>query len=201
MYIDFFHDEGNSGRFDLPEKKNLPPTVLEALNEKYHLNDSILKQYTDYMKGVFTFNIGPSFKKVGVNVEDLMMSGFPISAKLGGITILIILLIGVPTGIIAALKRGRYPDYIVTILATVGIAVPTFVMGSVMLYVFGAKLGWIPTYGFGTWKHYIRPIYCISGIFNGFCYEINKVKHDRCDESGLYSYSKSKGTSAKNGNF
>lgn len=155
-------------------EKNLPPTVLEALNEKYHLNDPILKQYTDYMKGVFTFNIGPSFKKVGVNVEDLMMSGFPISAKLGGITILIILLIGVPTGIIAALKRGRYPDYIVTILATVGIAVPTFVMGSVMLYVFGAKLGWIPTYGFGTWKHYIGPSIALAAFSMAFVMRLTR---------------------------
>ena len=148
--------------------------MLEALNEKYHLNDSILKQYTDYMKGVFTFNIRSSFKKVGVNVEDLMMSGFPISAKLGGITILIILLIGVPTGIIAALKRGRYPDYIVTILATVGIAVPTFVMGSVMLYVFGAKLGWIPTYGFGTWKHYIRPSIALAAFSMAFVMRLTR---------------------------
>ena len=63
-------------------------------------------------------------------------------------------------GILSALKQGKYQDYIITVLATLGIAVPTFVMGSLMLYIFGAKLGWIPTYGFDTWKHYIGP--CIS---------------------------------------
>lgn len=141
-------------------ERNLPDQVLEALNEKYHLNDPILKQYVDYMVGVFTFNMGPSFKKVGINVEDIIAEAFPVSARLGGVALLIILIVGVPLGILSALKQGKYQDYIITVLATLGIAVPTFVMGSLMLYIFGAKLGWIPTYGFDTWKHYIGP--CIS---------------------------------------
>ena len=141
-------------------EKNLPDSVLESLNEKYHLNDPVLKQYTDYIKGVFTFNMGPSFKKVGVNVQDIIRESFPVSAKLGGVTLVIILIVGIPLGIWAALGRGRWQDYLVTIIATVGIAVPTFVTGSLILYVFGAKLGWIPTYGFDSWKCYIGP--CVS---------------------------------------
>ena len=141
-------------------EKNLPDSVLESLNEKYHLNDPVLKQYTDYIKGVFTFNMGPSFTKVGVNVQDIIRESFPVSAKLGGVTLVIILIVGIPLGIWAALGRGRWQDYLVTIIATVGIAVPTFVTGSLILYVFGAKLGWIPTYGFDSWKCYIGP--CVS---------------------------------------
>ena len=141
-------------------EKNLPDSVLESLNEKYHLNDPVLKQYTDYIKGVFTFNMGPSFKKVGVNVQDIIRESFPVSAKLGGVTLVIILNVGIPLGIWAALGRGRWQDYLVTIIATVGIAVPPFVTGSLILYVFGAKLGWIPTYGFDSWKCYIGP--CVS---------------------------------------
>jgi len=141
-------------------EKNLPDSVLESLNEKYHLNDPVLKQYTDYIKGVFTFNMGPSFKKVGVNVQDIIRESFPVSAKLGGVTLVLILIVGIPLGIWAALGRGRWQDYLVTIIATVGIAVPTFVTGSLILYVFGAKLGWIPTYGFDSWKCYIGP--CVS---------------------------------------
>lgn len=141
-------------------EKNLPDSVLEALNEKYHLNDPVLKQYTDYIKGVFTFNMGPSFKKVGVNVQDIIRESFPVSAKLGGVTLVLVLIVGIPLGIWAALRRGKWQDYLVTIIATVGIAVPTFVTGSLILYVFGAKLGWIPTYGFDSWKCYIGP--CVS---------------------------------------
>lgn len=155
-------------------EKNLPDSVLEALNEKYHLNDPILKQYTDYMKGVFTFKMGPSFKKVGVNVEDIISESFPVSARLGGVTLVIILLCGIPMGILAALKRGKWQDYLVTVIATLGIAVPTFVTGSLMLYIFGAKLGWIPTYGFDTWKHYIGPCIALAAFSMAFVMRLTR---------------------------
>lgn len=155
-------------------ERSLPEPVLEALNEKYHLNDPILKQYADYMKGVFTFNMGPSFKKVGIAVEDIIKESFPVSARLGGVTIVIILLIGIPLGILAALKRGKWQDYLVTVIATLGIAVPTFVTGSLMLYIFGAKLNWIPTYGFDTWKHYIGPCIALAAFSMAFVIRLTR---------------------------
>lgn len=155
-------------------EKALPDSVLEALNEKYHLNDPLWKQYADYMVGVFTFDIGPSFKKVGVNVEDMIREGFPVSARLGLVALVIILVVGIPLGIVAVLNRGKWPDYIVTILSTIGIAVPTFVMGAVMLYVFGAKLGWIPTYGFDTWKHYIGPCCTLAAFYTAFVMRLTR---------------------------
>lgn len=154
--------------------KVLPESVMDALNEKYHLNDPLWKQYIDYMVGVFTFDIGPSFKKVGVNVEDLMREGFPVSARLGLVTLVLILVVGIPLGIIAVLKRGKWPDYLATIFATIGIAVPTFVMGTVMLYVFGSKLGWIPTYGFDTWKHYIGPCCALAAFSMAFVMRLTR---------------------------
>lgn len=155
-------------------ERNLPDSVLEALNEKYHLNDPILKQYADYMKGVFTFKMGPSFKKVGIQVEDIIRESFPVSARLGGVALLIILLVGVPLGILAALKQGKFQDYLVTVIATLGIAVPAFVMGSLMLYVFGAKLGWIPTYGFDTWRHYIGPCLALAAFSMAFVMRLTR---------------------------
>lgn len=155
-------------------EKVLPEPVLEALNEKYHLNDPLFKQYIDYMVGIFTFNIGPSFKKIGVNVEDMMRAGFPVSAKLGAVTMVIILIVGVPLGIVAVLNRGKWPDYLATILSTIGIAVPTFVMGSVMLYVFGSRLGWIPTYGFDSLKHYIGPCLTLAAFSMAFVMRLTR---------------------------
>lgn len=155
-------------------EKNLPDNVIEALNEKYHLNDPILKQYKDYMVGVFTFKMGPSFKKEGRNVEDIIAESFPVSARLGGVTLVIVLLLGIPMGILAALKRGKIHDYIVTVIATLGIAVPTFVTGSLMLYIFGAKLRWIPTYGFDTWRHYIGPCLALSAFSMAFVMRLTR---------------------------
>lgn len=155
-------------------EKNLPQNVLDALNEKYKLNDPLYVQYFDYMKGIVTFNMGPSFKKVGVRVEDMIKQGFPVSAKLGGVSALAIILIGVPIGIAGALKQGKWQDYLSAIFATLGIAIPAFVLGSLMIYVFGAKLGWIPTYGLSSWKHYIGPVISLSGFSLAFVMRLTR---------------------------
>ena len=149
-------------------EKALPPAVIEALNEKYHFNDPLWMQYLDYMKGVLTFNLGPSFKRVGVTVNDLIVAGFPISAKLGLSATLVIIMLGIPAGIVSALKQNKWEDYVVTILATLGVAVPSFVLGALILHVFSSKLGWLPPFGIDTWKHYIGPVIALSGYSLSF---------------------------------
>lgn len=141
-------------------EKNLPAEVVEALEEKYHLNDPLLKQYFDYLKGIVTFDMGPSFKLKDVAVQDLLISGFPVSAKLGAVTVILIIGVGIPFGIFAAIKRSKWQDYLATVFATAGIAIPTFVAGALILYIFGAKLKWIPTFGLEGWNYYIGP--CVS---------------------------------------
>lgn len=155
------------GPFDLNEKA-LPPQVLEALNEKYHLNDPLYKQYFDYLKGVATFELGPSFARPGVTVNQLIEQGFPVSAKLGGLAALVVILVGVPVGIVSALKQNKWEDYLVTIFATLGVAVPGFVLGTLIVYIFSARLDVLPAYGLDTWKHYIGPVITLSGFSLAF---------------------------------
>ncbi len=155
------------GPFDLNEKA-LPPQVLEALNEKYHLNDPLYKQYFDYLKGVVTFELGPSFSRPGITVNQLIEQGFPVSAKLGGLAALVVVGVGVPVGIISALKQNRWEDYLVTIFATLGVAVPGFVLGTLIVYVFSARLDVLPAYGLDSWKHYIGPVITLSGFSLAF---------------------------------
>ncbi len=155
------------GPFDLNEKA-LPPQVLEALNEKYHLNDPLYKQYFDYLKGVVTFELGPSFSRPGITVNQLIEQGFPVSAKLGGLAALVVVGVGVPVGIVSALKQNRWEDYLVTIFATLGVAVPGFVLGTLIVYVFSARLDVLPAYGLDSWKHYIGPVITLSGFSLAF---------------------------------
>lgn len=149
-------------------EKALPEAVIQALNEKYHLSDPLWKQYFDYMKGVFTFQLGPSFKRVGTTVNDLIYAGFPISAKLGFFSTLMVVFLGIPAGIISALKPNKWEDYLVTILATLGVAVPSFVLGALIIYIFSSKLGWLPAFGLTSWKHYIGPVVALSGFSLAF---------------------------------
>ncbi len=149
-------------------EKQLPDEVLEALNEKYHLNDPLYKQYFDYLGGVMTFDFGPSFKRVGISVNDLIYSGFPVSAKVGGMSILVIILMGIPIGIISALKQNSPTDYFVTIMATIGVAVPNFVIATVIIYIFSSRLGILPSHGLTSWVHYLGPVVSLSGFSLAF---------------------------------
>ncbi|OYT15540.1 MAG: peptide ABC transporter permease [Bacteroidetes bacterium 4572_77] len=149
-------------------EKPLPPAVIEALNEKYHLNDPLWKQYIDYVKGVFTFNLGPSFQRVGITVNDLIKSGFPATAKIGGGAIILIIILGIPIGIISALKQNKWQDHVVMIIATLGVTIPSFVMATGIIYVFSAKLRILPSNGLTSWKHMIGPVIALSGFSLSF---------------------------------
>ncbi len=149
-------------------EKPLPPEVIAALNEKYHLDDPLLKQYWDYLKGVATFDLGPSFQRAGVTVNELIVEGFPISARLGGLAAIVVVLLGIPLGVISALKQNRWEDYSVSFIATLGVTIPSFVLGSLIIYLFSARLGWLPAHGLKTWKHYIGPVTALSGFSMAF---------------------------------
>ncbi len=150
------------------QERQLPPQVEAALNEKYHLNDPLPKQFLDYVKGILRFDLGPSFKYQGKSVNDFIENGFPVSARLGGITILFILLISIPLGILAAVKNGKWQDMLIMTVATVGITVPSFVVATVLMYIFSYKLRLTPTFGLESWKGYILPVLALGGYSTAF---------------------------------
>ena len=84
------------------------------------------------------------------------------SARLGGVSVLVALIVGVPLGCVAALKRGKFTDSFISVVATCGIAVPSFVICTVLMYFFGVKLRWFPTMGLTTWKHFVMPVMALA---------------------------------------
>jgi oligopeptide transport system permease protein len=87
---------------------------------------------------------------------------FPVSARVGGISVLVSLLLGIPLGCIAALKRGKVLDNIISVVATCGIAVPSFVICTLLSYFLGVKFRLLPTMGLTSWKHYVMPVMALS---------------------------------------
>ena len=87
---------------------------------------------------------------------------FPVSARVGGLSVLVALCLGIPLGSIAALKRGKFADSLISVVATCGIAVPSFVICTVLLYFLGVKLMILPTLGLSSWKHYVMPVIALS---------------------------------------
>ena len=148
--------------------KQVPASVLAALEKKYHLDDPLYKQYLDYLQGLLRFDLGPSFKYTGKTVNDFIESGFPYSAKLGLITLAFALIASLPMGIVAALRNGRWQDMLLMALATLGVTIPSFVIATTLLYVFAFQLGWAPTFGVDKWQGYVLPMIALGGYSISF---------------------------------
>jgi len=149
-------------------EKQVPQAVLDALNEKYNLNDPLWKQFVDYMLGLLKGELGPSFKYQGKTVNDFIVNGLPYSAKLGGITLIFVLIASIPMGIVAALKNGKWQDMGLMTLATLGVTIPSFVIATGLMYFFSFKLGWFPTYGVEKWQGYVLPMIAMGGYSVSF---------------------------------
>ncbi|NLC04134.1 MAG: ABC transporter permease [Tissierellia bacterium] len=149
-------------------ERPVPDEILRALNAKYDLDKPLPVQYLTYMKGLVTFDLGPSYSKIGTTVNDLITSGFPVSAKIGLMASVLIVILGIPLGVISALKQNRPIDYFVMFMATLGITVPSFVIATLIIYFFAGKLGWIPSFGLSTARSYIGPVLALSGYSLAF---------------------------------
>ena len=143
-------------------EKSISPQAKAALEAKFGLDQPLFRQYLTYMKNILHGDFGPSLKQRGRNVSDIIMTKFPVSAKLGLMSVCVSLLVGIPVGCIAALHRGKVSDSAIIVIATLGIAIPSFVVCSLSMYFFGVRLRWLPTVGLSSWKNYIMPVFSLS---------------------------------------
>ena len=148
--------------------KMMAPEIQAAINAKYHLDDPIWVQYLNYLKGIASFDLGPSFKYAGMSVNEIIAQGLPTTLKVGLLALICVVALGVPLGIVAALNRNRWPDTLVMVIATIGVAVPSYVIATVALYVFALRLGWVPTFGLDDWRGYFLPVFALSGFWISF---------------------------------
>jgi len=170
------------GPFD--REKALPPEIMANLESRYHLDDPLWKQYLQYLYDVFVpritaeapqgtlqddylitarvgnmwikwMNFGPSYSSRSRTVNDIFRQQLPISAQLGTMALLVALIIGMPLGIIAALKQNTIFDYISMSVAIFGVSVPVIVLGPILIWIFGVTLKWLPPTGWGAKPPYI----------------------------------------------
>lgn len=138
----------------------LPEETKAAFMAKYGLDKPLFDQYLIYMKGLLTeFDLGESLRYAGRPVLRTITETSPVSGSYGIPALIIGTLTGVILGIVAALKKNKWPDYVVMFIAILGTTLPVFVLISISQWVFGVKLnGFLPTSGWGTPKHMIMPI-------------------------------------------
>lgn len=135
--------------------------VAETQN-RYGSDVPVWKQYLTFMKGVVTWDIGPSYRYAGQSVQSIISSAFPVSASLALIAVAVALLIAVPAGVIAALRQNSPTDHGVMLAVTLGHALPNYLIAAFLILVFTAKLGWLPSSGWATPQNLILPVAALA---------------------------------------
>ncbi len=143
------------GPFEM--QRALPPQVKLNLERMYHLNLPLWQQYLDYLGNILHGNFGPSFVYRSITVNQLIGQGFPVDIAIGVPALLGALLLGIPLGIVSALKQNSWLDYVPMAVAMVGISIPTFVLAPVMILVLAVMLHWLPAGGWSAGD----PLYAI----------------------------------------
>ena len=150
------------GPFD--REKQLPPEIEANILRAYNLDKPVHDQYVDYLKNILRGDFGPSYKYLDFTVTDLIITGFPVSLRLGLYAILLAVVFGVTAGTIAALNQNSAFDYTVMAFAMTGIAIPNFVMAPLLALVFGVYLSLLPVAGWGggQLKYQILPVITLA---------------------------------------
>jgi hypothetical protein len=175
------------GPFD--QEKVVIPEVKKALEAQYRLDLPLHEQYFAYLGDLAQGDLGPSFKYPGRSVNEILFSGLPVTAELGLYALMIALVIGVTAGVFASLKPNTAQDYVPMSLAMIGICMPSFLLGPLLVLIFGIWLDWLPITGWGDIPgDKILPSVTLGLSLCRLHCTIKPRRHARNSLSGLHSH-------------
>ena len=163
-------------------EKAVTPQAQAAMEAKYGLDKPLFVRYLTYMGGILHGDMGLSLKKRGFTVNDIIKNKFPVSARLGCIAVLTAVLIGVPLGSLAAYKRGKILDNVIIVFSTAGIAIPSFLTSTLLMYFLSVRLKLLPSLGLDTPKSYIMPVIALA--LYPTCYIARLMRSSMLDVTG-----------------
>ena len=143
-------------------EKSISAAAQQALNEKYGLDKPLGVQYVNYMNSLLHGDMGLSLKQRGRTVNQIIAEKLPVSCRTAGIAVAVALCLGIPMGCISAYNRGKWADNLIIVLATCGIAIPSFISSVLLLYTFGMNLQILPTIGLNEPAAYIMPVTALA---------------------------------------
>ncbi len=150
------------GPFDA--ERRLPAAVLANIEARYRLDRPLAEQYLSYLGDLLRGDLGPSFRYPDRSVGELIALGLPVSLTVGAAALLLALAVGIPAGVVAAIRQNRPADHLAMGLAMTGVSVPNFVLGPLLILLFALRLGWLPVAGWGSWRHIVLPAVTL-GLF------------------------------------
>jgi len=154
------------GPFD--DERQVSPEVLRTLQAHYGLDKPLMAQYGDYLLNLLKGDLGPSFKYPGRTVNEIIRDSFPNSMELGFYSMSIALALGLTLGIVASLKPNSILDYLPSSMAMMGICLPTFVLGPLLVLVFALKLQWFPYPGWDTPATKVLPSFTLGAYYAAY---------------------------------
>ncbi|MBF8267144.1 MAG: oligopeptide transport system permease protein [Dehalococcoidia bacterium] len=156
-------------------EKRLPPGVVESLNRRYGLDNSLGEQYWSFMTSALKGDLGVSYTYQGRGVTDIIRQGLPATATVGGVAFLIVVGVGIPLGMAAAMRRNSVVDYVSMSFATVFASIPGFVLGILMVIVLSVRWHLLPTGGLESPSHVIMPALALAALPTAFIARVTRA--------------------------
>jgi oligopeptide transport system permease protein len=174
-------------------ERELPPAIEQQLNAKYGLDNPWYVQYKDYLVSSLTLDFGESMKYKGRSVNDMINEGFPVSLVLGLEAMILAIGMGILLGVISALYHNKFPDYVSTVIAILGISVPSFILAGLLQYFLSFKLGWFPVTGWKGFIYTILPATAIALTHAGFIAKLTRSSMLEQNNSEYVKLARAKG--------
>ena len=149
-------------------EKAVTPEILRNLEAHYGLNEPLYRQYFDYLGSLLHGDLGPSFKYPNRTVNEIIADKLPTSLELGALSLLVALLVGLPLGLFAAIRRNTWIDYLCSSVAMVGICIPTFVMGPLLVLAFAIHFNWFNASGWYSPRDWILPSLVLGFFYSAY---------------------------------
>jgi oligopeptide transport system permease protein len=146
-------------------ERALPEAIQKNLEAKYHLNDPLWKQYVDYMWSFVRGDFGPSIAYRSRTVNEILAQQWPVTLTLGSVAFLFAACLGIPLGIISAVKQNTLIDHSSMVVAMLGVSIPSIALGPFLIWIFALKLKWLPVATWGTPEHIILPALTLSTFY------------------------------------
>ena len=146
-------------------EKEIPPEVRQKLEAKYGFDKPLPEQFIRYLGNLLRGDLGLSTKYPQRTVNEIIANGFPVTLSLAAIALLWSLLVGITAGIIGAIRQNTVWDHVAMTAALVGISVPSFVLGPLLVLTVSLRLHLLPPAGWGDWQHVVLPGLTLGTIY------------------------------------
>jgi len=146
-------------------ERALPAAIQKNLEAKYHLDDPLWKQYGEYMWGFIRLDFGPSIAYRARTVNEILAQQWPVTMTLGAVAFVFAACLGIPLGILSAVKQNTLIDHSSMVVAMLGVSIPSIALGPFLIWIFALKLKWLPVATWGTPAHIILPALTLSTFY------------------------------------